>query len=79
MIAIFSTGSSLFRQSQIVNPASIVRLSAPLTLGDLMPQIGQSNVGTKLRNQTFLAVLAGASAAFARQAHHVGRVFAEGE
>ena len=50
-------GSSLFRQSQIVNPASIVRLSAPLALGDLMPKIGQRDVGAKLRDQILLAVL----------------------
>jgi hypothetical protein len=37
--------------------ASIVHLSAPLTLGDLMPQVGQRNVGTKLRDQIPLAVL----------------------
>jgi hypothetical protein len=39
-------GSTLFLQSQIVNPASIVHLSAPLALGDLVPQSGSAMSGT---------------------------------
>jgi hypothetical protein len=79
MIAICSTGSSLFRQSQIVNPASIVRLSAPLTLGDLVPQIGQCNVWAELFDQTVFSVLSRTPATLARKAHHLSRVFAQGE
>jgi hypothetical protein len=41
-----------------MNRASIVHLSAPVTLGDLMPQVGQRDVGAKLRDQISLVVLA---------------------
>jgi hypothetical protein len=37
-----------------MNRASIVHLSAPVTLGDLMPQVGQHDVGSKLRDQISL-------------------------
>ena len=48
--------------------AGIVHLSAPLTFGNLMPQVGQRDAGIKLRDQIPLAVLAGAPASVAQEA-----------
>jgi hypothetical protein len=39
------------------NGTGIVHLSAPFALGDLMPQVGQRNVGTKLHDQILFPVL----------------------
>ena len=45
------------RQANVMHRASIVRLAAPVAHGDLMPQIRQRDVGTKLRDRIPLAVL----------------------
>jgi hypothetical protein len=48
---------TFFGESGKTNSASIAHLSAPLALSDLMPQVGQRDVGAKLRGQILFAVM----------------------
>jgi hypothetical protein len=54
-------------------------LSFALALSDLVPQVGELNVGTKLRDQTLLAVLADAPASVACEAYHIAGMVSEFE
>jgi hypothetical protein len=66
------TKSSL--QTEIMHATHIVHLSAPLASGDLVPQIWQGNLGTKLHDQILFEILPCPPAAVAREAHHWGRI-----
>jgi hypothetical protein len=57
--------------------AHIVHLSAPLTLGNLVPQVRQRRLRIVFRNESFEPVLASAVATGAGELHHVGWIVFE--
>jgi hypothetical protein len=54
-----------------MHAASVVHLSAPLAPRDLVAQVGQRNVSTKLHDQIVLTELTGAPTFFADDPHEV--------